>query len=67
MLTRAEIVACILFHLNKIGQTEKNMIHPFCEDKYFTAAAHFRFGCKILKNHFDNIFCIFSQISKLER
>ena len=32
------------------------MIRPFCEDKHFTAAVHFRFGCKTLKNHFDITF-----------
>ena len=48
MLTRAKIVVCILFYLNKIGQTEYNMIRPFCEDKHFTAVVHFRFGRKTL-------------------
>ena len=66
MLTRAKIVVCILFYLNKIGQTEKNMIRPFCEDKHFTAAVHFRFRCKTLKNHFNDTLH-FLQISKLEQ
>ena len=42
------------------------MIRPFCEDKHFTAAVHFRFGCKTLKNHFDNTLH-FSPISKQEQ
>ena len=58
-VTRAKIVVCISFNLNKIGQTEKNMIRPFCEDKHFTASVHFLFGCKILINHFDNTFAFF--------
>ena len=41
-----KIVVCILFHLNKIAQTESNLIRPFFDDKHFTAAAHFRFEYK---------------------
>ena len=42
----AKIVVCILFYLNKYNLTGKNLIRPFCDDKYFTAAVHFRFECK---------------------
>ena len=66
MLTLAISVVCILFYLNKIGQTEENMIRPFCDDKHFTAAVRFRFGCKTLKNHFDDTLH-FSPFSKLEQ
>ena len=45
-VARAKIVVCILFYLNKNNLTEKNLIRPFCDDKHFTAAAHFRFECK---------------------
>ena len=46
------MVVRILFYLNKIVQTEQNivvfqtLIHAFYGDKHFTAAAHFRFECK---------------------
>ena len=39
----AKIIVCILFYLNKIDRTEHNLIRPFCYDKHFTAAVHFRF------------------------
>ena len=31
------------------NRTEQNLIRPFCDDKHFTAAAHFIFECKTLK------------------
>ena len=45
----------LYFYLNKIAQTEFNLIRPICDDKHFTAAAHFRFECKTLKCQFDGI------------
>ena len=42
------------------------MIRPFCGDRHFTAAVHFRFGCKTLKNHVDDTLH-FPPISKLEQ
>ena len=47
------------FYLNKIAQTEKNLIRPFCDDKHFTAVAHFTFECNI-KSQFDGtLHCFF--------
>ena len=48
----AQIVVRITIYLNKIVQTEQNivvfltLIHAFYSDKHLTAAAHFRFECK---------------------
>ena len=39
----AKVVASILFYLNMIGQTEYNLIRPFCDEKRFTTVGHFRF------------------------
>ena len=47
-------------------QDRPNMIRPFCEDRHFTAAVHFRFGCKTLKNHVEDTLH-FPPISKLEQ
>ena len=46
IVVHAKFVVCILFYLNKIAQTEENLIRPFCDDKHSTAAKHFRFECK---------------------
>ena len=48
----------ILFYLNKIAQTELNLIRPFCDDKHFTAAAHFRLNVKLKVNLTVLIICI---------
>ena len=40
LVARVKIFVCILFYLNKIAQTEQNLIRPFCDDKHFTAAEH---------------------------
>ena len=39
---RAKIGVCIKFYWNKIVQTEYSLIRPFCGEKHFTAAAHFK-------------------------
>ena len=43
------MVECSFFYLNVIGKTQWNLISLFCDDKYFTTAAHFGFNVKVLK------------------
>ena len=49
-----------------LSEQEENVIRPFCNDKHFTAVVHFRFGCKTLKNHFDDTLH-FSPFSQFEQ
>ena len=46
---RAKIGVCIIFYWNKIVQTEYSLIRPFCGEKHFTAAAHFKVEWKAYK------------------
>ena len=39
-----------------IGQTQKSLISPVCDDKHFKAAAHFRFECETLKINLSAFF-----------
>ena len=51
-----KIVEIILIYLKMIDQTQWSLIRPICDDKHFTAAAHFWFECETLKNQFDSTF-----------
>ena len=42
-------LTAFLFYLNMVDQTEHNFLSPFCDDKYVTIAANFRFQCETLK------------------
>ena len=53
------MIECILFYLNMVCKTQRNSISPFCDVKYYTTAAYFRFKCESFKNQFDRILYLF--------
>ena len=42
-----------------INETQMILIRPFCDDKHFMTAAHFRFECETLKIKIDGILYLF--------
>ena len=66
LVARAKFVICILFYLNKISQTEWNLIRPFCDDKHFTAAAHLGLKVKLIES-IGRYYALLFLIPKLEQ
>ena len=54
-VAQAKMVKCILFDLNMAGKTHWKLISPFCDDKYCTTDAYFRFQSESFKNQIDCI------------
>ena len=52
------MVECIF--LSEHGRLNSiDLMGPFCEDKYFMTAVHFRFQCETFDNLFDGHFIYF--------
>ena len=47
------------FGLKMVEGHDKNGINPFCDDRHFTTAAHFRFQGETLKINFMGVLMIF--------
>ena len=51
--------ANVFYDQNMVDQTQQYLISPFCDDKYFTTAAHFRFQYESLPNQFEAFLFLF--------